>query len=299
MTVAAPALSIVLATSHRWPEAEPALRAILESGTEVDLEVILCDGAGHGPPSDGRDPRLTVVEAPGESVFALRARGVAQARGEIVAITEDHCLAAPDWADELVAAHARHPHAIAIAGAVANGSTTDPWDWANFLMNFAEHMRPVDDAPARRAPSVANGSFKRALAGLPERLEPGWLELHRMPELVGAGKVVRDDGPLVTHVQSHGSGRATLAGHFHNGRASAGLRAASPGPRAVLAERRRLAGLPLRIVRETRTALRVRPPLGGRARAGARLLPLVALAHTAGELTGLLRGPGASAEQLD
>ncbi len=299
MSAAAPALSVVLATGHPWPEARPALQAILDAETEVDLEVLLCDGSGEGPPKDGRDPRLRVIAGPGESVFALRARGIALARGEIVAITEDHCIPAPDWAGELVAAHARHPEAVAIAGAVANGSTKDPWDWANFLLTFAEHMPPVDDRPAKRAPSVANGSFKRALGGVPEIPEPGWLELRLMPALVGAGKVVRDGGPLVTHRQSHGAARATLAAHFHNGRACTGLRAARPGPRAVLAERRRLAGLPWRLTREPRAERAVRPPLGREAVAGARLVPLVALAHTAGELAGLLRGPGASAEQLD
>jgi glycosyl transferase family 2 len=299
MKVADPQLSIVLATSHAWPECEPTLRALLAADRGVDFELILCDGCGRGgPPADWGDDRLTVIAAPGESVFALRARGVAAARGEIVAITEDHCVPELDWPAELVAAHARHPAAVAISGAVANGATSDPWDWANFLMTFAEHMRPVDGADPRRAPSVANGSFKRSLVG---RAAPpaGWLELELMPRLVSAGEVARDGGPLVTHDQSHGGRRATLVAHFHNGRATTGLRVATPGVAAARREWRRLADLPLRLTRELRDALAVRPPLAGQAARGARLVPLLALAHAAGEATGLLAGPGASAEQLD
>jgi hypothetical protein len=188
---------------------------------------------------------------------------------------------------------------VAVAGAVANGSTGDPWDWANFLLTFAEHMLPIDAARARRAPSVANGSFKRERVVEPADRRAGWLELELMPQLVAAGQVARDDGPLVTHVQSHGGVRGTLAAHFHNGRACTGLRADPPGPRAALVEARRLAGLPRRLIGELRAARAMRPSLDCVGAAGARRVPLIALAHTAGEAVGLLAGPGRSAELLD
>jgi hypothetical protein len=293
-----PELSIVLASSHAWPEAERTLRALLEGDADVDFELILCSGSTP-PPATFGDRRLSVIVAPGESVFALRARGIERARGEIVAITEDHCIPAPDWAAALVSAHARHPEAVALSGAVANGAIESAWDWANFLMTFAEHMPPLDGAAAKRAPSVANGSFKRAPVGATAALTPGWVELELMPRLVAAGAVARDGGPLVTHDQSHGGARANLAAHFHNGRASAGLRVERPGPGAVRTEWRRLAGLPWRLTRELHAALAVRPPLTGGAARGARLAPLLAVAHAAGELVGLLSGPGASAERLD
>jgi hypothetical protein len=293
-----PALSIVLASSHPWPEAERTLTTLLATATTVDFEAILCAG-GDGPPAGWGDERLRVVHGPGESVFALRARGMAAARGEIVAITEDHCIPAGDWPAALVAAHARRPEAVAIAGAVANGATTTAWDWANFLMTFAEHMPPIDGAAARRAPSVANGSFKRALIEMPPEADPGWLELELNAALLRAGAVARDGAPVVAHDQSHGGMLATLAVHFHNGRATAGLRATRPGPRAAWAERGWIVRLPLRLTRELRAELAARPPLTGVARRGALLVPLLALAHTAGEATGLLSGPGRSAERLD
>lgn len=295
-----PVLSIVLATTHRWPEVEPTLDAIF-AAESVDMDVILCDGHGNGAPPPDRfgDAPLRVIAQPGASVFALRARGVALARGDVIAITEDHCLPARDWPRELLAAHERHPEAVAVAGAVTNGSTDDPWDCANFLMTFAEHLPPMPSTPTVRAPSVANGSVKRVAAGIPADPEPGWFETELMPRLVGEGLAARDDGPRVVHVQSHGSPRATLAAHFHNGRATTGLRAQPPGPRALASERGRIARLPLRLTRETRTALADRPPLSGQEARGARRVPVIALAHAVGELTGLLTGPGRSAELLD
>lgn len=296
----APALSIVLATTHAWPEAEPTLDAIFAAETRASFEVILCDGHGRGaPPKGERHSGLRVMSLPGESVFGLRARGVAEARGDLIAVTEDHCLPEPDWVDQLLAAHARHPDAVAIAGAVTNGAVDSAWDWANFLMTFAEHVPPMPDKPTVRAPSVANASIKRIAAKLPSTPEPGWLETAMMGKLMLAGVVARDDGPQVAHVQSHGGAHKTLAAHFHNGRATAGLRAPVPGPRALLAERERIAELPLRLTREVRAALDDRPPLQGRAAAGVRLVPIVAAAHALGELTGLLAGAGRSAELLD
>jgi hypothetical protein len=300
MTADGPALSVVLASGHGWSDAEPTLARLASMDPPGGMEIIFCDGSGHGtPPAEELDGRLRIVSMPGESVFALRARGIGRSRGEIVAITEDHCMPEPDWADALLAAHGRHPGAAAIAGAVTNGSSEGAWDWANFLMTFAEHMPPVPASPGRRAPSVANGSLKRSAVAIPPEPRRGWFELELMPSLLGSGKVMRDDGPRVAHIQSHGGARGTLAAHFHNGRACTGLRALRPGPAAALAERGRIGRLPFRLNRELREALATRPRLDGVAASGARLVPLVGAAHAAGELTGLLLGPGRSAEELE
>lgn len=301
MSARAPALSIVVPTCHPWPEVEPTLKAILAAESDFgDFELILGDGDGSGaPPADQpRDPRMSVLTMPGASVFDLRAAGFARARGEIVAMTEDHCVPAPGWPRRVLEAHARHPDATGIAGGVTNGSVDSAWDWANYLMTFADHMPPMPDAETVRAPSVANGSVKRARAGIPAEPAPGWFEMTLMADLMGAGLVVRDDGSRVVHIQSQGGWRGTLAAHFHNGRSTAGLRVERPGLRAARAELRRLVRLPGQLTRELRTALSKRPPLTGKAASGARLVPVVASAHALGELAGLLTGPGNSVDKL-
>ena len=262
MSARAPALSIVVPTCHPWPEVEPTLKAILAAESDFgDFELILGDGDGSGaPPADQpRDPRMP---------------------------------------RRVLEAHARHPDATGIAGGVTNGSVDSAWDWANYLMTFADHMPPMPDAETVRAPSVANGSVKRARAGIPAEPAPGWFEMTLMADLMGAGLVVRDDGSRVVHIQSQGGWRGTLAAHFHNGRSTAGLRVERPGLRAARAELRRLVRLPGQLTRELRTALSKRPPLTGKAASGARLVPVVASAHALGELAGLLTGPGNSVDKL-
>jgi hypothetical protein len=112
------------------------------------------------------------------------------------------------------------------------------------------------------------------------------------------GLVIVSDGSIVVeHVQSLGFG-GTLAVHFHNGRCQAGFDAAA-------LRARRLAGMvlaPLRIVRGTalvvlRTVLRKRRC----AREAVLASPLIALllsAHVAGEVVGLLAGPGDSPRHM-
>jgi hypothetical protein len=120
-----------------------------------------------------RDVRLIAVA--GASVFELRARGTAQAGGGIVAWTEDHCRPSADWCERTLLAHARHPEADLIGGAVINGSVDSVIDWANFLCTFAPFLPPLEHPPLGRVPVAANLSLKRR-AMPPGDIGPGFIE---------------------------------------------------------------------------------------------------------------------------
>jgi hypothetical protein len=46
-------------------------------------------------------PDVRWISRPGESVFQLRSAGYDACRGEIVAVTEDHCRPAADWIERI------------------------------------------------------------------------------------------------------------------------------------------------------------------------------------------------------
>jgi hypothetical protein len=98
---------------------------------------------------------------------ALRSRGLAAARGEIVALLEDHARPDPRWSSRVVEAH-RSPHA-AIGGAIEN-DIDRPLNWAVYFCDFYRYLNPV---PAGRADgaSDANVSFKRHSL---EAIRPVW-----------------------------------------------------------------------------------------------------------------------------
>jgi hypothetical protein len=86
-----------------------------------------------------------------------RAVGLQLARGQIIAMTEDHAVPAADWINEIRAAHER-PYAV-IGGAIEN-AVDRPLNWALYYCDFGRYGRPL---PAGEAESVSdvNVSYKR------------------------------------------------------------------------------------------------------------------------------------------
>ncbi len=115
----------------------------------------------------------------------LRARGLAAARGSILALIEDHGAAAPDWAARLVEAHAG-PFA-AIGGAIENGIDA-PLNWAVYYCDFLRYQNPLPEGDAALV-SDANVSYKREDL---EAVRPVWREIFHEASVTealrGAGK---------------------------------------------------------------------------------------------------------------
>jgi len=294
-----PRLSVVLAMRDPWPAGRAALDAlhpqIVETGAQ--LVVGLGDPRARPPDADLRFRDVEWAEAPGASVFRLRALGLERARGEIVAFTEDHAVVGPGWCKATLAAHAEHPAALAIGGVVTNLATASSLDWATFLIANGRYM-----PPARQEPGVslqANVSYKLDLLRAILVPSPLGLMHHTLHEdLRRAGAEMRSDERLVVaHDQSLGLRRHS-AGHFHNARSIAAFRRVrgSAGETAV----RALAtpALPaLMLWRTVRAAY-------GRCRTAtvARALPALVwflACHAAGELAGYVGGPGASLERVN
>lgn len=229
-TAAALPLSAVAATTQPWPEVQPLLESLREQIAAVGGEIVLGDGSADGLPdaAHARYPRLRVLHQPGASVFQLRAACVAASAGAVVAITEDHCVAAPDWCERILAAHRDHPEAAAIGGAVENGATATTIDWASFFLVNGASMPPVRDGVRRAIALQANCSYKRAALS-PDAAELGMMEWLLNADLHARGAVLRTDGRiLVQHVQSLGVA-ATCRIHYDDGRTIAAFRLARIG----------------------------------------------------------------------
>jgi hypothetical protein len=99
----------------------------------------------------------------------LRARGLAAARGEILAMLEDHARPDPHWSAQIVRAH--QAEYAAIGGAMDN-HIDRPLNWAVFFCDFGRYQNPL---PAGVSPyaSDANVSYKRAAL---DAIRPVWQE---------------------------------------------------------------------------------------------------------------------------
>jgi hypothetical protein len=88
----------------------------------------------------------------------LRARGLAAARGRIVALIEDHGIPAPDWCTRVIEGH--ETAAAALSGAIENG-VDHPLNWAVYFCDFLRYQNPLPQGECTNA-SDGNVSYKRS-----------------------------------------------------------------------------------------------------------------------------------------
>lgn len=87
----------------------------------------------------------------------LRSRGIDAARGDIVALTEDHGVPAPDWCQQIIAAHRRR---FACIGGAMENAIDRPLNWAVYFCDFFRYQNPVGEGESPVA-TDANVSYKR------------------------------------------------------------------------------------------------------------------------------------------
>ena len=119
------------------------------------------------------DPELRGVEAlaaryPGVRLVAnagqrtpleLASRAIDHSTGDIVLLTEDHCVPQRNWVRTMVAAHA--PGRAVIGGRVEIRDGASAVDWAFYFVDFFRYADPVLDGPSPTL-TVCNASYKKA-----------------------------------------------------------------------------------------------------------------------------------------
>jgi Glycosyl transferase family 2 len=294
-------ISVIVPTVRGWSAAKPAFQRLVPQTLRAGGEVVVMDGSGGPPPSAEEMGELggpiAWVSRPGASVFQLRLEGYNAARGDVVAVTEDHCQVAPDWVARTLDAHRRHPEAGAVGGAVLNGTDQKLVDWAAFLLTQGPFMPPLANGMTDRISGPANVSYKRRVLQRLKTDDPlGLIDFLELPTALEGESLVADDSIRVLHHQSQGFWGTSLA-EFDNGRTIAGFRRRRMGHGDWL----RILGAPLlpiyRSVRALRICRRKQTPAG--------VLPASVPLHVwlqycamAGELAGYAAGPGDSPRRL-
>ncbi|HUF29962.1 MAG TPA: glycosyltransferase [Gemmatimonadaceae bacterium] len=238
-------------------------------------------------------PRIVKV-ARGSGASARRAQGVHDARGALIAITEDHCVPDATWCAAIRTAHAA-THA-AIGGAVDKQEPDGVLAWALYLSDYGRYMSPVAEGPAAYL-TDCNVSYKReALQSIASVWRDAFHETAVNWALSDRGETLWLTPTMrVSHRRSRRLG-AALRERYEHGRIFAGTRVAGMS----LARRARLAAMtPALPAVICQRALR-HGTRGGKALAAATALPAIlatGVAWSLGELVGYVtgRGPGAEA----
>jgi hypothetical protein len=280
-----PPLSVVIAVRggmHEIPAA--VLDALLPQADRTGSEVLIVG------PVDGPAPapvRLVRVDDP--NIFALRLAGIRAARGELIAIGEDHALPRPDWCEAVIRAHGERPHVTAIIGCLVNTTDRTLSGRANFLGFAAPVGPPLDSMPLRPPPLSALSLKRAAIDGLGQAL--GEFESVLVPRLFAEGAMATDPRVIVDHEQDHGT-VWSITNAFHGARAAYGYLRESQTRRERFRQARwSLANWPPRIIREARAAALAE---AGAGRAELAVVALIGAAMGVGGAVGALTGPGRS-----
>jgi hypothetical protein len=294
-----PALTVAFGTMDGWPAIRPVVLDVAAQVGDVGGELVVADGSGKPAPKDSDLPRgVRWSSIDNAGIFDLRLAALREARGEVIGISEDHCLLPAGWCRRLVDLHRAHDDVDLVLSAVENASRDRSIDWAGFIVNQWPYVPPIDIRDTARQLGIVGVSIKRrALRTLLDACDDGPPDLLPTLTLAAAGlRAYAEPSLVVGHVQSESwLGHAAL--HFHNARAIAGLRRT----RMTRRDWTRLLAAPLLVPYRARTAIAgaLRKEIPRRVIAAA--VPGIfwlALAKGAGDIAGYLTGPGDSARKM-
>jgi glycosyltransferase involved in cell wall biosynthesis len=195
-----PTVSVVIASIVGAPFIDDCLASVFAQKNPPTFEVIVVDCRGPENVSrlSKRFPEARFIELQERhTVPQLRRIGAEQARGEIVALIEEHCLAAQDWLAALSAAFS--PGYVAVGGPVAFRQESRLRDWITYFVEYNSYLPPWPDGDTFNVGS-ANAAYKREillsnLAGLND----GYWEATLHPKLLAEGKKFRSVPSMIVY----------------------------------------------------------------------------------------------------
>lgn len=297
-----PLISVVIASVNGCLHLENCLTALLHQQGDIDHEILVVARSGDSTVSVIRErlslPRVRWIAGDTRaSIPHLRALGMARARGEMIAVLEDHCRAAPNWLRGI--ARSRSEGHRVIGGAVANGAVDRLRDWAAFFCEYAAFMPPV---PKGKVPALPgnNCAYERDLLhSLGEDLYREVWEYFLHARLRERGAVFWSEPDLVVFHDKRFDFGYFLAQRYHYSRSFGHMRAGSWPRWKRVAYGCAVLGLPpLLLARMTRAVYAKKR----HRREFLLCLPLTLLylvAGTVGEAVGALRGAGASLVKVE
>jgi len=222
-----PALTVVVPSVNGWGDLMGCLEALEAERSEVLLEVLVPDRLGSALQSEVRSrfPWVRLLPAPAEATIPqLRAIAFAEARGEAVAVIEDHVLVPRGWVRAMLGCLSAGEDVI--GGAVENAATETLVDWAAFLCEYSQLLPPL---PAGRVPGITgnNTVYRRSVL---ERYRDAWSagrwEHHLHDAMVRGGETLYQHPEIVIGHRKHYAVSEYARQRFLYSRAYAGARVA-------------------------------------------------------------------------
>jgi GT2 family glycosyltransferase len=217
----APNVSVVVASNRDKTLLHACLGSLLGQCQRLKAELVVARaGVSSEVSALGKTyPSVRFIAAPADATIPqLRAIGMGQASGDIVALTEDHCIADENWVEALT--QSAHGDADVVGGGVDNARRARVVDWAAY---FAEYGFFSMDRPERPdgAPLLtgANIAYKRhVIADVIGWAQEGEWENVAHTRLVARGSMLRFARTAAIYQNQSYSLAAFCADRYEHGR---------------------------------------------------------------------------------
>jgi len=190
----APTVSVVIASNRDKTLLHACIGSLLGQCQRLNAELLVAraGSAGDVTALAKTYPSVRFIAAPPDApIPQLRAIGMSQASGDVVALTEDHCIADDNWVEALT--NSANADADVVGGGMDNARRARSIDWAAY---FAEYGFFSADRPERGngAPLLtgANIAYKRHVIGdVVQWAQQGEWENVAHSRLVAQGSMLR------------------------------------------------------------------------------------------------------------
>ena len=156
-------VSIIIPSYNSESTIAECLDALLAQDFQGEYEITLVDSSNDNTPNivTAKYPKVKLIHLPNKTdPGTARNLGIAEAKGDLIAFIDSDCIAAPDWLENIVAAHTSSPYNI-IGGVVKNGNDKrNLVAWAGYIAEFREF---IPGQPRREVSHIptCNLSYKK------------------------------------------------------------------------------------------------------------------------------------------
>lgn len=165
-SLAVPHVSVVVASNRSRELLDDCLAALLGQCERARAELIVArddDDAGLEAIADAYPSVKVVPVHSGATIPELRGAGMLAATGDIVMLTEDHCVPGPNWVEELC--HGVDNVAEIAGGGMDNAQRTRAIDWAAYFSEYGLFATTRTDTGDELQLTGANVAYRRSIVG--------------------------------------------------------------------------------------------------------------------------------------
>ncbi len=220
-----PDISIIIALVNGFPFIKRCLESLERQVLMDEMEVIVASRCGKDIGSRLKDlfPWIYLIDAPHDtSIPELRALAIKEAKGDIIAILEDHCIVADHWTENLIYAH-KSDHPV-IGGIIRNAACERLVDWAAFFCEYSWFMEPIPEGEVDALPGN-NVAYKRwVIKRFKDDIEEGVWDMILHEHIKTAGIPLYLKPSLVVYHKMSASLSWYLKQKFHFARSYGGMR---------------------------------------------------------------------------